>query len=199
MRVSTPRAFLIVAGVFVTGAPAAAQKSTAKDKARIGKTAPQFTLTDCEGKQRSLSDYEGKIVVLEWINKGCPFSVKANPTMVKTAGKYKDQDVVWLAIDSTYFNKPSDNVDYIRKKKIPYPILMDGEGTVGRTYDARNTPHLFVIDKKGVLVYSGAIDNRRTKEGYRNYVVEAIDLLLEEKPVEVSKTRPYGCRVKYKE
>ena len=76
---------------------------------------------------------------------------------------------------------------------------MDGDGTVGRTYDARNTPHLFVIDKKGVLAYSGAIDNRRTKQGYRNYVVEALDLLLAEKPVEVSKTRPYGCRVKYKE
>ena len=130
---------------------------------------------------------------------GCPFSVKANPTMVKTAEKYKRREVVWLAIDSTYFNEASDNLEYIRKKKIPYPILMDAGGSVGRTYDARNTPHLFVIDKKGVLVYSGAIDNRRTKQGYRNYVVEAIDLLLQEKPVEVSKTRPYGCRVKYKE
>lgn len=199
MRVSAYRLIPIIAGAFLVGPPAVAQKSTAKDKARIGKTAPQFTLTDCEGKQRSLSDYEGKIVVLEWINKGCPFSVKANPTMVKTAEKYKDRDVVWLAIDSTHFNEASDNVEYVRKKKIPYPILMDGDGKVGRTYDAKNTPHLFVIDKKGVLVYSGAIDNRRTKQGYRNYVGEAIDLLLEEKPVEVSKTRPYGCRVKYKE
>lgn len=193
------RTCLILGGALLIASPALAQKADAKKRARIGHAAPDFTLTDCNGKQHKLSDLKGKIVVLEWINKGCPFSVKANPTMIKTAAKYKDKGVVWLAIDSTHFNEPADNAKYIKQKSIPYPILTDSHGAVAKTYKAKSTPHMFVIDKKGDLVYTGAIDNRRTKDGYRNHVVEALDLLLEGKPVEVSKTRPYGCRVKYKE
>lgn len=193
------RTCLILCTTLLIASPAVAQKSDPAKPARIGQAAPDFTLTDCNGKQHKLSDLKGKIVVLEWINKGCPFSVKANPTMIKTAAKYKDKDVVWLAIDSTYFNEPADNARYIKQKSIPYPILTDSDGAVAKTYKARSTPHMFVIDKNGELAYTGAIDNRRTKDGYRNHVAETIDLLLEGKPVEVSKTRPYGCRVKYKE
>lgn len=193
------RTCLMLGGALLIASPAVAQKSDAKKRARIDHAAPDFTLTDCNGKQHKLSDLKGKIVVLEWINKGCPFSVKANPTMIKTAVKYKDKGVIWLAIDSTHFNKAADNANYIKQKDIPYPILMDLDGAVAKTYRAKSTPHMFVIDKNGELAYSGAIDNRRTKDGYRNHVAEAIDLLLEGKPVEVSKTRPYGCRVKYKE
>ncbi len=193
------RSCLILGGALLIASPAVAQKSDAKKRAKIGRAAPDFRLTDCNGKQHKLSDLRGKIVVIEWINKGCPFSVKANPTMIKTAAKYKDKDVVWLAIDSTSFNKAPDNARYIKQKRIPYPILMDSDGDVAKTYKAKSTPHMFVIDKNGELAYTGAIDNRRTKDGYRNHVAEAIDLLLEGKPVEVAKTRPYGCPVKYKE
>ena len=200
MRLLIHRSFAILGVAVVVAVPALAQEAEGKrQRAKVGKPAPGFKLRDCNGKQRKLSDYAGKIIVLEWINKGCPFSVKAGPTMIETAKKYRDKDVVWLAIDSTYFNKEADNVEYIEEKGIPYPILMDTDGEVAKTYAAKCTPHMFVIGTKGILAYSGAIDNRRTKDGYRNYVVEALDLLLAGKPVEVSRTRPYGCTIKLKE
>lgn len=183
----------------VTTAPTLALQARGQASAKVGEPAPALTLKDLHGKEVRLADLRGKIVVLEWLNKGCPYSVKACPTMVATAEKYASRGVVWLGIDSTHGATAQENLDYAAEKKIHYPILMDGDGKVGRAYGARTTPHMFVIDAKGTLVYAGAIDNRKSGADYRNYVVEALDALLAGKPVEVSETQPYGCTVKYKE
>ncbi len=196
----------LVAGLAVAAFAQDADKPKARDgdksdkkadKAKVGDTAPGFTLTDANGKEHSLSDYKGKIVVIEWINRECPWSIRACPTMVKLAKNYKDKDVVWLAVDSTHGRDAQDNVEYAREKGIEYPILMDGDGKVGRTYGAKTTPHMFVVDKDGKLVYAGAIDDR-AEENPRNYVAEAVDALMADKDIDMKETRPYGCAVKYK-
>jgi peroxiredoxin len=111
--------------------------------------------------------------------------------------KYSEKDVVWLAIDSTHYQTAEKDAKYKKEKEIPYPILMDADGTVGRTYGARTTPHMFVIDK-GTLVYSGAIDNGSPRQrGSRNYVAEVLDALLAGKDVPIDTSKPYGCSVKY--
>lgn len=167
------------------------------EKAELGKDAPEFELKNDEGKTVRLADYADKTVVLEWINRGCPASVGALPTMRKTAVEYAKKGVVWLAIDSTYNRKPEDNVEHRKANKLPYMILMDGDGQVGRTYGATRTPHMFVI-QKSKLVYMGAIDDGSMgRPGKRNYVAEALDAVLDGKDVEVSKTTAYGCTVKY--
>lgn len=167
------------------------------DKAKLGETAPDFTLTDANGKKHALSDYKGKIVVIEWINRECPWSIRACPTMVKLSKQFKDKDVVWLAVDSTHGRDAEDNVEYAREKGIEYPILMDGDGKVGRLYGAKTTPHMFVVDKEGKLAYAGAIDDR-SDDNPRNYVAEAVDALIAGNDVDMKETRPYGCAVKYK-
>ncbi len=167
-----------------------------------GKKAPDFTLNSFDGKTVKLSDYKGKIVVLEWLNFECPFSMyhyeKAN-TMVGLANKYKDQNVVWLAINSTNHTKPEENNAFARKYKLPYPILDDRSGEVGRAYSAKTTPHMFIINGNGTIVYEGAIDNSlgRDKKGVLNYMDRALAELTSASPVSITKTTPYGCSVKY--
>ncbi len=166
--------------------------------AEVGKPAPDFTLKGTDGKTYKLSDYKDKTVVLEWINRDCPVSRARMPIMRELARKYAEKGVVWLAIDSTHYQKPENMAAYIKANKLPYPVLMDPDGTVGRLYGARTTPHMFVIHK-GTLAYAGAIDdgnNRRA--GKRNYVAEALDAVLAGKQPPIQRTRPYGCSVKYK-
>ncbi len=176
----------------------------------IGKKAPDFTLPDAAGVEHTLSDYEGKYVVLEWLNHDCPFVVKhyATGNMQMLQEKYRDQDVVWLSIISSAPGKqghlePDEAKKITRDKQAkPAAVLLDPEGTVGRAYDARVTPHMYIIDPDGMLRYMGAIDDRPTAnhadvEGARNFVSEALDLLLEGRDVEVSSHQPYGCTVKY--
>ena len=167
------------------------------------KKAPDFTLTSFDDKTVSLSDYRGKIVVLEWFNFECPF-VKYHydtvPTMINLANKYKDKDVVWLAINSTSHTTPQANIEFAKKHSLPYPILDDRSGKVGHAYNATNTPHMFIIDTKGNIVYEGAIDNSplgRKKEGVINYVDRALAELTAGKRVSTKETKPYGCSVKY--
>jgi len=170
-----------------------------------GKKAPQFTLKSFNGKQISLSDYKGKIVVLEWFNDECPFVRyhydKAN-TMVKLAKKYKPKNVVWLAINSTSHTTEQQNRNFAVQHNLPYPILDDRQGKVGRAYGATNTPDMFIIDAKGNIVYEGAIDNSPTgkpPEGQEpaNYVDRALSELISGKAVSIPETKPYGCSVKY--
>ncbi len=173
--------------------------------------AAAFTLPNQDGKEVKLSDFteKGKIVVLEWFNYDCPF-VKAHytaeaMTMKKLAEKYtKDKNVVWLAINSTHYAEAQDDQSFIREHKLPYPILVDKDGKVGKLYKAMTTPHLFIIDTKGRIVYRGAIDNaplgkKPEKEAYVNYVEKALDELLAGKAVSTPQTKPYGCSVKYAE
>jgi peroxiredoxin len=166
--------------------------------------APVFALKSFEGKEVSLCDYRGKIVVLEWFNDECPFVRhhydKAN-TMVALSEKYKGKDVVWLAVNSTSHTTDKQNKEFSGSHKLPYPILDDRSGAVGRAYGARSTPHMFIIDTKGDIVYSGAIDNSplgRKKEGVINYVDRALAELTGGKPVSTATTAPYGCNVKYR-
>ncbi len=160
---------------------------------QIGSAAPEFELPGIDGKSYKLSDYKDKIVVLEWVNKECPFCVKALPKMKELQKAYAEKGVVWLAIDSTHFHSPGDNVQWAKDDAIVYPILMDTDGKVGRLYGARTTPHMFIINK-GKLAYMGAHDDRKD----RNYVSESLDALLAGKDVPLAETKSYGCSVKYK-
>lgn len=165
--------------------------------------APEFTLTNYDGKVTSLSDYKNKIVVLEWFNYECPFvkyHYEKTNTMVKLANEYKNKGVVWLAINSTEHLSTEKNKDFADRHKLGYPILDDRSGKVGRAYGAKTTPHMFIIDTKGSIVYDGAIDNSplgRKKEGAINYVDKALAELTTSKAVSTPNTKPYGCTVKY--
>ena len=170
----------------------------------IGDKAPAFSLQDQNGKQVTLSDFSGKIVVLEWINPGCPFVVRhgKEQTMKNVAEKYKDKDVVWLGVIPGDGAKADAAKAWAKTASLEYPILLDTATTVARSYGAKATPHMFVIDKSGKLAYSGAIDNdadgEKPQTGRTNYVAKAIDALLAGQTVAVSETKAYGCGVKYK-
>ena len=190
-------ALIVSSAAFAQDASDGMKKDAKPDKpqrAEIGEAAPGFELTGVDGEKRKLADYQDKIVVLEWFNQDCPYCVRNVPSMKELIAKYKDNaNVVWLGVDSTHYMTVERNKDFIQKNGIEYPILMDTDGEVGRTYGARTTPHMFVINK-GKLVYSGAIDDR----GDRKYVSETLDALLAGKEVPLAKTKPYGCSVKYK-
>ena len=167
--------------------------------------ASPFTLSTFDGKKVSLSDYRGKTVVLEWLNFECPFvkyHYEKPKTMIKLAEKYKDKNVVWLAINSTSHTTPEANKDFAQKQKLPYPILDDRSGRVGRAYGAKTTPHMYVINRRGRIVYDGAIDNAPLGEvpaGQKltNYVDKALEELTTGKRVSTNNTKSYGCTVKY--
>lgn len=165
--------------------------------------APAFRLKSFDGKTISLPDYEGKIVVLEWFNYECPFvkyHYEQTNTMVELANKYKDKNVVWLAVNSTSHSTVEKNNEFAQEHKLGYSILDDRSGVAGRAYKAKTTPHMFVIDVNGELVYEGAIDNSpmgRSEEELVNYVGKALAELTTGKAVSTQKTKPYGCSVKY--
>lgn len=176
----------------------------------VGKTAPEFTVTDLSGKPVNLADYKGKTVVLEWHNFGCPFVQKhyRSGNMQALQKKYSS-DVVWLAVNST--NKSAS--DYTEPAKltkelkdfgaVPARYLVDEPGTMGMAYGAKTTPHMYIIDPSGKVVYNGAIDDKRSTNVEdvkiaKNYVVAALEELKAGKPVSTPSTSPYGCTVKYK-
>jgi len=181
-----------------------ASRPNAPMTADIGKPAPEFTLKDAAGNTYRLSDYKGRIVVLQWVNPDCPVCRRVSKTGVvgNMAAQLKQMDpnVAHLAINSTHYMEPGDGAKYYSSHKIDAPVLSDKDGTVGRMYGAKTTPHLFVIDKKGVLRYSGAIDDDRggsMGNGATNYVANAVRQLLAGEAVSPDMTRPYGCSVKY--
>jgi len=168
-----------------------------------GDTAPSFSLQDQDGKTVNLADYKGKVVVLEWWNNECPVvqrHYKAN-TMNTLADKYKGQDVVWLAINSTSGKSASDNKSAGSEWSMNRPILSDADGTVGKEYGAKSTPHMFIVDKDGKIAYVGGIDNdpdgSKPADQRVNYVEKALDELAAGKPVSTPQTKQYGCGVKY--
>ena len=178
-----------------------------KMTASVGNAAPNFTLTDLEGNEHTLADYtaEGKVVVLEWFNPDCPFVKKhheANKSMYETYQFANEHDVVWLAINSGKPGKQGAGMDRNKRAAkeygIEYPVLLDESGDVGRSYAARTTPHMYVIDEEGTLIYAGAIDNNpRFDLGEVNYVKQALTEHAEGKTISVSETKSYGCAVKY--
>lgn len=199
VRTLTKNGLVFSAALF--GLVLGAGVSFAGENAELGKAAPDFKLKNYDGKDVSLSDYKDKIVVIEWICPNCPVSKGKSPDMVDLAKKYGEKGVVWLAIDSSskghpYFTTDEQKKAYASEKHIPYPILTDADGKVGHMYDAKTTPHMFIIDAKGVLVYTGAIDDD-FKKPTTNYVSQALDALLDGSTVPLSESKPYGCNVKY--
>ncbi len=169
--------------------------------ARQRPEAPAFSLTDHTGQRHDLADYRGQIVVLEWVNPECPFVVRhyEAETMTTLANAYAEQDVVWLAINTTsHFNQEMNKV-FVEEFNLPYPVLDDSDGTVGRRYGAQTTPQMVIVDKDGRIAYNGAIDDNPvgTQPQTVNYVSQALDQLLAGQPVTLSETQPYGCSVKY--
>jgi peroxiredoxin len=177
---------------------------------KVGSAAPAFTLKDSTGKEHSLADFKGKFVVLEWFNEGCPFVKKhyTSGNMQKLQGEYTGKDVVWLSINSSAPGEQGHMTSESAAKTIDdwkiksTQILFDHDGKVGKMYGAKTTPHMFVIDKEGKLVYQGAIDSKPTPNtadvaGAENYVKVALDNTMAGKPVENASTKPYGCSVKY--
>ncbi len=178
--------------------------------AKVGEPAPTFTLKDVEAKEHSLEAYKGKWVVLEWVNYDCPFVKKHynSGNMQKLQSEAKTKEVVWLAINSSAPGKQghfpyAKLVERIAKEKAEHSAyLLDTDGAVGQRYGAKTTPHMYIIDPEGQLVYNGAIDDKATTkakdvEGAKNYVAAALEAGMSGKVVEVSATQPYGCSVKY--
>ncbi len=176
----------------------------AASAAKIGEAAPNFTLKTTDGKDWSLSDAKGKVVVLEWVNPNCPVCVRVceDGIVADTLKGCQKQfeDVVYVAINSSAAQPDSlkKTAEYLKSHKLDIPALLDEEGKVGQMYGARTTPHCYVIDQNGVLVYSGAIDDSPSGEAKTNYVVNAVTQLKAGEKVSPSETKSYGCSVKYK-
>jgi peroxiredoxin len=183
---------------------------TAVAAPQVGQPAPAFTLTDSNGQAHNLSDFKGKFVVLEWLNHGCPFVVKhyGSGNMQKLQKEYTGKDVVWLSIASSapgkqgHMSPEETNKTKEDKGSAATAVLLDADGTVGKLYDAKVTPELYVINPDGVLVYMGAIDDKKSVDaadvaGAKNYVKQALDEAMSGKPVSEPVTTAYGCGVKY--
>lgn len=176
-----------------------------------GKPAPDFAETDASGATQALNDYKGQWLVLEWFNKDCPYVRKhyGSGNMQALQEKYTGQDVKWLSVISSAKGKQG----YLEagqaiaeaeahKLKASAPFLLDTDGSMGRAYGAKTTPHMFVINPEGTVVYAGAIDDNDSANpaaiaGANNYVAAALDESLAGKPVTLASSRAYGCSVKY--
>jgi peroxiredoxin len=183
---------------------------TALAAPQTGQPAPDFTLTDSNGKSHKLSDFKGKFVVLEWLNHGCPFVIKhyGSGNMQKLQKEYTGKDVVWLSIASSAPGKQGNmspeetNKTKEEKGSAATAVLLDEDGTVGKLYDAKVTPELYVINPEGVLIYMGAIDDKKSVDaadvaGAKNYVKQALDEAMAGKAVSEPVTAAYGCGIKY--
>ena len=193
--------------------PAASSKggssAVAAAAAKVGQAAPEFTLTDTQGKQHSLSQYKGKFVVLEWINFDCPFVQKHynSGNMQKLQDTYTKKGVVWLSINTSgkgkygHYEPAAVNAKLAKWGGHQTAYLQD-DGTVARLYGAKATPHMYVIDEQGKLIYAGAIDDKDTADeadvkSAKNYVAATLDAAMAGKPVVVGFTKAYGCHVHY--
>ena len=200
----------LVCAVFVLSQDSKEEKVEVTITAQIGQPAPSFKLSSATGKEHALSDYKGQWVVLEWINLQCPFVLKhyKSENMQTLQQNYTKKEVVWLSICSSAPGKQGNfsgeeltaKIKEVSSSSTAY--LIDGDGKVGHTYGAKTTPHMFIIDPKGVLVYAGAIDDKPSVKledvkGATNFVAAALDAGLAKKVIKVSSTVSYGCSVKY--
>ena len=171
----------------------------------VARKAPDFIMKSFDGKNISLSDYKGKIVVLEWLNPECPYlryHYEKENTMIELAAKYKARNVIWLAVNSTKHLTAETDKEFADKHNLAYAILSDSSGVVGKAYGAKTTPHIFIIDTNGNIAYDGGIDNAplgNPPEGEEliNYVDKALTELIGGKAVSTTNTKPYGSSVKY--
>src|SRR5215472_17285072 len=212
MRKLAPTIALTV--VLVAAAALSIDRATATGStavAKPGAPAPAFNAPDINARTVSLSDYAGKIVILEWTNDGCPFVGKHydSGNMQTLQRKYTGEGDVWLTIASSapgeqgYVTPAEAKADLARWRASPSDFLLDPEGVVGRLYDARATPHMVVIDRNGRVAYMGAIDDTPSTRladvtTAKNYLVAALDEIAAGKPVTVAATQAYGCSIKYR-
>ena len=177
---------------------------------KTGVTAPDFSIADSNGKMHNLKDYEGKTVILEWTNHECPFVMKHYGTenMQKLQRDATADGIVWLSVVSSapgtqgYVDGDEANNVVTEQKAAPTAVLLDPKGKLGRTYSARVTPHMYIIDASGTLVYMGGIDDTPTAnwddvKTANNYVRAALDDMKNGRAIQNAVTRPYGCTVKY--
>jgi peroxiredoxin len=210
----TRRSFLTrtAAGVLVAGTASTLLSSRPAwaAPAKVGEPAPGFTVNATTGSPVSLVSYKGKVVVLEWTNHDCPYVRKHYETgnMQGLQREATGQGVVWLTLISSsegtqgYVTSPQADELTTSRKAAPTAVLLDTKGVAGKLYGATNTPHMYVVDKAGMLVYAGAIDDRPTSrradvQGANNYVKAALDAVAAGQPVKMPVTRAYGCTVKY--
>ena len=188
----------------------AATSMFAAESPKVGAAAPSFSLPDAKGKTHSLAEAKGKYVVLEWFNPECPFVKKhyGGGNMQKLQEEFAGKGVVWMSIDSSAAGKegnltPAQATKQIADWKMNHTtLLLDPEGKAGQAYGAKNTPHMFIINPEGNVIYQGAIDSKATPNaadlaGATNYVKVALDEAMAGKPVSNASTKPYGCSVKY--
>ena len=171
-------------------------------EAEIGKAAPDFTVKDVNGKTHKLSDYKGKMVVLESYNLDCPYVQNHynSGAMQELQGNLAAKGIEWLTVNSSY-----DSADRAKKeaqeKKLKSTVVYDPKGAIGKAYGFKTTPHVVVIDKDGKVAYNGAIDDKAATEGdprsAKNYVKDVVAKLQAGETVTVAKTKPYGCGIKY--
>lgn len=178
--------------------------------ASVGQAAPSFSAADISGKTVSLADFKGRTVVLEWVNPECPYVSKhyGSANMQATQRTAIANGVVWLSVNSTHrshvdFKQPAEMAAWLKQQNAtPTAVLMDGDGKIGRAYGARTTPHMYVIDAKGTLVYAGGVDDKPSAnpadvKTATNLVHAALADVLAGQPVARPVTRAYGCSVKY--
>ncbi len=196
-------ATLLFAGLLMTASAYAAPQ--------LGKPAPDFAAVDSNGKTVKLADFRGKTVVLEWTNDGCPYVKKhySSNNMQELQKDATAKGVIWLTVISSapgsqgYLTGDEANALTKSRAAAPTAVLLDPEGAVGHLYDARTTPHMFIVNGEGALVYMGGIDDKATTDAAnvktaKNYIRAALDNLAAGAPIENAVTRPYGCSVKYK-
>ncbi|HEV2306551.1 MAG TPA: thioredoxin family protein [Candidatus Acidoferrales bacterium] len=177
---------------------------------RVNQPAPDFTATDSNGQTHHLSDYQGKFVVLEWTNRGCPYTRKhyESGNMQRLQQEWTAKGVIWLTVLSSapgkqgYMTASQENAYLKQENAHPTAALLDPTGALGHLYGAKTSPQMFVINPQGILVYDGAIDDRPTTDtadiqGAKNYLNLALEEAMAGKPVSDPVTRPYGCSVKY--
>lgn len=216
-RCTRPLLASVLLACLCLGAFGAGSAERGSQPIAVGDVVPNFKLTDIDGKERSLSDYKEKIVILEWFNPQCPYVIdQYTKRALKSFGNDMQQaGVVYLAINSAAPGNQGAgkeaNIEARERFGIHFPILLDEDGAVGHMFDARFTPQMFIIDGKGVLRYAGAIDNAplgkvnetypagkgKERGQYVNYARQAYDELKADKDVTTPKTKPYGTRVKY--
>ncbi|MEO8043531.1 MAG: thioredoxin family protein [Spartobacteria bacterium] len=195
---------LLTLTIISSGALLAAEGPT------VGASAPGFSLPAADGKTHSLGDFKGKYVVLEWFNPGCPFVKKhyESKNMQQLQKQFTGKDVVWLTIDSSaageqgYLTPETAQKQLVDWEMGPTALLLDPDGKVGHEYQATNTPHMFIINPDGKLIYEGAIDSKASAnpadiESSTNYVKVALEEAMAGKPVSNAKTKAYGCSIKY--
>jgi len=209
IALSTLALSFVALGAFALGGCKAAESAEMGDPA-IGEAAPTFTATDSNGTSHDLASFKGKYVVLEWLNHGCPYVKKhyGAKNMQALQKAYTDKGVVWLSIISSTegkqgYSTPKEANDAVAAHGAsPTAVLLDPKGEIGRKYGAKTTPHMFVINPAGEVIYKGAIDSESTTDpadiaGATNYVKAALDAAMAGNAVATTQSKPYGCSVKY--